>query len=58
MFKQDCEHCQKPGNPKEDHIIAVGPDGKVAWWARKDCPIHGVQYIQENGAGGAVEPVQ
>ena len=54
-FQQDCEHCQKPGKPHEDFLVAVGPDGAVAWWARKDCPIHGVHDVPEEPVAEAAE---
>jgi len=48
MPKMECEHCAKPGDKSKDFIVAIGPDGKIAWWARKDCPDHGVREIFED----------
>lgn len=40
--------CQTPGDRNKDFIVAIGPNGKLAWYARKDCPLHGMKEIGLN----------
>lgn len=50
-------NCKTPGNLARDFIVAVGPDNKIAWYYRKDCPVHGLREVfPEKPAGDLPEP--